>query len=184
MSKEITITTRKQLDIYMNPQRQRLLKCMDIKGEPMTPKQISNILEISPSSVTFHLKKLEELGLVELDHTEMIKGICAKYYKRVRARVNLNGGIQDDLKEEREVLADYMMNETWNGFKSYMHSLHLKEDSQPVTADTRISILYMTEEEARELKDIIMKFEEKYNKPKEGALPWEVAFLAYPKEGV
>lgn len=183
MPKEITITTRKQLDIYMNPQRQRLLKIMDIKGEPMTPKQISNILEISPSSVTFHLKKLEELGLVELDHTEMMKGICAKYYKRVRARVNLNGGIQDDLKEEREVLADYMMNEAWTGFKKYMNSLQRKDNSEPITADTRIGILYMTEEEAQELKSIVMKFEEKYNKPKEGALPWEVAFLAYPKEG-
>ena len=62
MSREISITTRKQLEIFMNVQRQKLLKTMDMEKVPMTPKQLSVILEISPSSVTYHLKKLEELG--------------------------------------------------------------------------------------------------------------------------
>ena len=83
MTVTIDITTKKQMDIYMNPQRQRLLKEMSIYGKPITPKQLSNILNISPSSVTYHLKKLQELGIVELDHTEMVHGICAKYYKKL-----------------------------------------------------------------------------------------------------
>lgn len=32
MLKEITIRGKKELDIYMNPQRQRLLKCLEIYG--------------------------------------------------------------------------------------------------------------------------------------------------------
>ena len=57
--KVIDIKTRKQLDTYMNPQRQRLLKCLELNTTPMTPKQISDMLKISPSSVTFHLKKFQ-----------------------------------------------------------------------------------------------------------------------------
>ena len=64
----ITLVTRKQMDIYMNPQRQRLLKAMEVSGVPMTPKQLSNVLKISASSVSLHIRKLEELGLPLLFH--------------------------------------------------------------------------------------------------------------------
>ena len=45
--KMVTLATRKQMDIYMNPQRQRLLKALEVSGKPMTPKQLSNVLKIS-----------------------------------------------------------------------------------------------------------------------------------------
>ena len=60
--KMITLATRKQMDIYMNPQRQRLLKALEVSGKPMTPKQLSNVLKISASSVSLHIRKLEELA--------------------------------------------------------------------------------------------------------------------------
>ncbi len=119
MTAMLTIKTRKELDIFMNPQRQRLLKCMSIHGAPMTPKQISDILGISPSSVTYHIKKLLELGLIELSHTEMIHGITARFYKRIPVEVNLGAGIQNDLQMEKEALCDYMINDSYQGFKQY-----------------------------------------------------------------
>ena len=69
----------------MNPQRQRLIKAMEVNGAPITPKQLSNLLKISASSVSLHIRKLEELGLVELDHTESLHGIQAKYDKNSRS---------------------------------------------------------------------------------------------------
>lgn len=38
-------------------------------------------MDISPSSVQHHIKKLISLDLLELDHTELIQGITARYYK-------------------------------------------------------------------------------------------------------
>ncbi len=52
---------------------------LEIRGEAMTPKQMSNELGIFPSAVTSHIKKLETLGVLRLDHTKQINGITAKY---------------------------------------------------------------------------------------------------------
>lgn len=184
--KTIDITTRKQLDIYMNPQRQRLLKCLELNIAPMTPKQISDMLNISPSSVTFHLKKLVELGVVELDHTELIHGILAKFYKKVPVTINLGAGIEGDLKAEKEVLADYFINDIWNGFKKYMNGLRLDEDSDidSIPGDSKNGVLYLTDEEAKKLKTVINQFMANHSTPKENTKPWEVAIIAYPRKDV
>ena len=50
-------------------------------ARPATCKQLADAMGISASSVTHHMKKLEKLGLVELDHTELIRGITAKYWR-------------------------------------------------------------------------------------------------------
>lgn len=183
MSREITITTRKQLEIFMNVQRQKLLKTMDMEKVPMTPKQLSVILEISPSSVTYHLKKLEELGLVELDHTESIHGILAKFYRRVPAVVNLKGDLQDDLHAEKELILDYLINDIWTGFKKYITDLYKKEKNpREVTGDCLNGVIYLTDEEAKAVKAQILAFQEAHVEPKEGAKPWDMALIAYPGE--
>lgn len=146
MSLEINITTREELNIYMNVQRQRLLKVMEISAVPMTPKQLSLKLELSPSSVTYHLKKLQSIGLVELDHTEIIHGIEAKFYKKIPATVNLKGDLRDDLYEEKLLLADYSLNNAWVGFKKYISEISRenKMDSE-VKGDFITGTLYLTE---------------------------------------
>lgn len=179
--KSIEITTKKQLDIYMNPQRQRLLKSMELEGKPMTPKQLSQVLEISPSSVTYHLKKLEELGLVELHHTEMIRGICARFYQKVPVTINLGAGEEGDLKREKETLMDYMINDIYNGFKGYMNDL-TEEEKSAVHGDIKHGVYYLTKTEAAELQKMIGRFLESHTLPKEDAEPWEVALLAYPRK--
>ena len=77
----IVLQGKKELDVFINPQRQRLLRCMNLAGEPLTPKQIADRMELSPSSVQHHVQKLLALGLVELHHTETIHGITARYYR-------------------------------------------------------------------------------------------------------
>ncbi|HHV10322.1 MAG TPA: winged helix-turn-helix transcriptional regulator [Clostridiales bacterium] len=179
MPKQITLTTRKQLDIYMNPQRQRLLKAMDIHAAPMTPKQLSSHLGISASSVSHHLKKLEELDLVGLDHTESIRGIQAKYYKRLPVVINLGSDKDDDLKEERTLLSDYCMNETWKSFKEHMEQLN--DRTNPLeTGDVMNGILYLTQEEAEQLKALILGFYSRHMEPAPGTVPWETAIIAFP----
>lgn len=54
---KITLSTKKELEIYMNPVRQKLLRLLGRSKIPMTPKQLSEKLEISPSSVQHHIKK-------------------------------------------------------------------------------------------------------------------------------
>lgn len=184
MDRTIEITTKKQLDIYLNPQRQRLLKYMSIHGKPMTPKQLSNVLEISPSSVTYHLKKLEELGVVELHHTEMVHGICAKYYKKLSYHVNLKSHLKDDMNYEKRAFIDYIMQDVWNGFKNYLEKIDDKKELTGLEGDLKSGILYLKKEEIEELKKLIEKFQNHHSEPEEGTIPWEYALLAYPKKEV
>ena len=120
--KEILISSKKELDIYMDPQRQRLLKCMELQGQAQTARQLSLLLGISPSSVSFHLKKLESLGLVELERTEMIHGICARYYRPVPALVQLRANDAGPLKDDKELLLEYLLQDSWAGYKEYIKS--------------------------------------------------------------
>ncbi len=181
---EINITTRKELEIYMNAQRQRLLKTMEVCNTPMTPKQLSDRLEISPSSVTYHLKKLESLGLVALDHTEIIHGIQAKFYKKIPAIVNLKADMKDDLYAEKMVLAEYSINDTWSEFKKYVSNLPAcpdEEGSCQTPGDFMNGIVYLSDEEAKQLKDLITQFHKNHTAPAENTTPWEMALVAFPR---
>ena len=182
MWKEITIQSKEELDIYMNPQRQRILKCMELKAIPMTPKQISDELGISPSSVTFHIKKLLEIGVVEPDHTEMVRGIRANYYRRVPVQVNLRSGDADDLQWEKSVLLDYIMGDVWDGFRKHLKAS--EEDPDEQRGDAVNGVAYLSPEEASELMKYIYAFLKEHGTYKEGAVPWEVALVAYPRENV
>ena len=182
MVKEITIQTKEELDIYMNPQRQRILKCMELKAIPMTPKQISDELGISSSSVTFHIKKLLEIGVVELDHTEMIRGILAKYYRRIPVQINLRYGDADDLQWEKGILLDYIMVDVWEGFKKHLKTSTGEPDDQ--RGDVANGVAYLSPKEASELMKYIYNFLKEHGEYKEGAVPWEIALMAYPRREV
>ena len=98
----VDLNTREKQNAFMNPARQDILRLLQLAGRPMTPKELSDKMGISASSVTFHIKKLVDLGVVALDHTENIRGITARYYKALNVAVRLGllapGG--DDAAQE------------------------------------------------------------------------------------
>ena len=178
----IDITTREQLDIYMNPQRQRLLHEMQVMARPATCKQLADAMGISASSVTHHMKKLEKLGLVELDHTELIRGITAKYWRFIPTSVNVRAGARDDLQEEKAFLIDYLHQRTYDALRSYIASSEIDREEELGLAhgDLRDGFVYLTEEEAHELQRRIAAFLEAHESPREGAVPWEFSLMFFP----
>lgn len=179
MKKEIRITDRKQMDIYMNPQRQRILKTMELQGTAMTPKQLSGRLGISASSVTHHLGKLMELGLIALDHTELIHGIQARYYKRLPVSVSLCGNLHDDLSEERELLADYTNGQIWKDFLAHVRKTTGDADVLK-TGDSMNGVLYLDPTDAKKLFSLLQTFIQEHSRPGEGRSSWEYSFTLFP----
>ena len=59
---KIILSGKRELDIYVNPQRQNLLRCMRIASIPLTPKGIADRIGVSASSVQHHIRKLLEIG--------------------------------------------------------------------------------------------------------------------------
>jgi hypothetical protein len=49
--KKVVLTTKEELNIYMSPTRQQLLRLLNVANTPMTPKMLSDKLQISASSV-------------------------------------------------------------------------------------------------------------------------------------
>ena len=112
----IVLTGKKELDIYINPQRQRLLRLLTVQGAPMTPKRLSVLLGISPSAVQHHLQKLLELGVVGLDHTEPVRGITARYYRALPVTVHIGCQSGDEHQAQRLALIQNALGEVFNGF--------------------------------------------------------------------
>lgn len=199
--KEIILDTPEKNKIYMNPQRQRLIRLMQVSGEAMTPKQLSNELGISPSAATAHIKKLESLGVLRLDHTKKINGITAKYYALEDVNISLKTNEQQDdsVVNEQEVFLNYMMNENWQGFLEYKRNLWARgetkekateekpeasnqntDTSAPVTGDVISSVAFLTDEDAAELKNYIIDFLAAHADKQPNTKPWSTTLLAYP----
>ena len=182
VKRSLEITTREQLDIYMNPQRQRLLHEMQLAGRPLTCKQLSRTMGISASSVTHHMRKLEELGLVEVDHTEVVRGITARFWRAVPTDVSLRGAEPGDLQEEKMLLTDYLNQQVFAGFRRYAASGEVAREGELGLAhgELRCGVAYLTEDEAREFQRLVADFLAAREEPREGAAPWEFSFTCYP----
>ena len=201
--KEIILDTPEKNKIYMNPQRQRLIRLMQISGEAMTPKQLSKELGISPSAATAHIKKLESLGVLRLDHTKKINGITAKYYALEDVNISLKTNEQQDdsVVNEQEVFLNYMMNENWQGFLEYKRNLWARGEKTtekkateekpeannentdvpaPVTGDVISSVAFLTDKDAAELKKYIIDFLAAHADKQPNTKPWSTTLLAYP----
>lgn len=166
----------------MNPQRQRLLREMQVIARPATCKQLADAMGISASSVTHLVKKLETLGLVELDHTELIRGITAKYWRYIPTSVNVRAGVHDDLQEEKAFLVDYLHQRTYDALRSHIASPTIERERKLglTHGDLRDGFVYLTEEAARQLQDQISSFLEAHESPKEDAVPWEFGLMFFP----
>ena len=176
--KVIKLTTQKELKIYMSPQRQKIMRNMHIKGEPMTPKAIADILGVAPSSAQFHIKKLESLGVVELDHTESINGITAKFYKLVDAEVHIGTDPTDGLDGERKALLQNLTNDALNSLLKVI-ACKKKDCPEIINGEFLNGILNLTREDADKLMHMIREFIDSHETKTEDTSPWEYTLILY-----
>lgn len=176
----IVLTGKHELDIYMNPQRQNLIRCMQIAGAPMTPKQLSEQLEISASSVQHHIRQLVELGLVELDHTELIHGITASYYRILPKTVQIGSLVDDENKNQRLALMQADVSQVFSGFLAYCEANSEATLGQAQFGDMVSGITHLGPEEAKELYGMIRAFLEAHEQRQADTSAWEYALIAYP----
>lgn len=170
------LRTREELEVFMHPQRQRIMRELEVNGAPMTPKAIADALGVSASTVTFHLKKLESIGLAEVDHTEKVRGVTARFYRLAPDVVRI-GSEDDDLRDERAALVEYHHMRVWEGFRN----ASLSEDGKAKgRAQIVEGVAHLSDEDARELGEMIRSFVSRRSKPRAGTEPWEFSFLVFP----
>ena len=176
----IVLSGKRELDIYMNPQRQNMIRCMQIAGVPMTPKQLSNQIGVSASSVQHHLLQLIALGLVELDHTESIHGITASYYRILPKTVQIGSLANDGLSHQRLALMQAHIARIFSGYTNYCLANPQAAAGPEQFGDMLTGISHLAPAEATELYGMIRAFLAAHEESDSGTTPWEYALIAYP----
>lgn len=182
--KTIALTTKEELNIYMSPMRQNLLRELSISNTPMTSKMLSEKLEISASGVQHHIKKLTLLGLIELDHEEIINGITARYYKNTQVTVQIGLERSDGLDQQREVLLQDTIAQVYDRYiKQMKNRINLLEgtDLGSLTkwGDILTGVVHLEQRESDELIKLVTEFLEQHGKATSTSSPWEYAIIAY-----
>ncbi len=179
----IVLNTDKELKILMSPIRQKIIKIMSREGKPVTSKYIADKLNISPSSSQHHIKQLQQVGIIEFDHNEVINGITARFLKLTEKTVSIGQGINDDLTSERDVLARSILNKTYDGYKEPINEKRqlLAEEYKRGNklVDQLTGVVHLSTEEANELFDIIDNFIKKHSRASDNSHPYEYALIAY-----
>lgn len=181
--KKIVIASKKDLLTYMNPVRQELLRFLMVSREPMTSKMLADRLQISASGVQHHLEKLKALELVELDHTEMIHGITARFYKATSATVQIGLDRDKTLTSQKQVLLQQAIARTYDRFWAQNQQGQAAEQASPGQwGDILCGVMHLDSEESQELMDIIRAFIEKHASPAKDKSAWEYALVLYNTE--
>ncbi|MEA4914597.1 MAG: ArsR family transcriptional regulator [Christensenella sp.] len=178
----ILLTGKKELDIYVNPQRQNILRLMQIHGEPMTAKQIADQIGISASSVARHIRLLRELGIVEQSHTEQIHGITATYFRVLPRNVRVGGLKDDGENNQRIALMQADISQRFAGFVSYCEALGDRMSDENQFGDMISGITYLKPSEAKELYHMIRSFLDAHENHVQDSDAWEFAIIGYPVE--
>lgn len=180
----IILRTKKELEIYMNPVRQEILHEMQRAGVPVTPKYLSNALGISASSIQFHIKKLESIGVVALDHTEQIRGICARFFHLTDAMISLGSGTE--LQKERDLILE---NDVRSILERCLKTFHehvpeCKNEEQLLEAsylhgNILTGIAFLSDEDAALLMNQIYDFLKEHSTKEVNTKPWEYALITH-----
>ena len=179
----LVLTGEAALKIFINPTRMRIVEEMSLHPAPITPKALADRLGLSPSSAKHHLLKLASIGVVLLDHQEMIHGIVASYYRLTDKAINLD--VTDPAAREfapiwMRTSAASVQQGLFDSFTRWQNA-GAKEEDRWGMLDTD-DVVYLTKEEAEALEAAIHAFSAAHSAPRPGAAPIRYNLIAYRAE--
>ncbi|HID7758766.1 TPA: ArsR/SmtB family transcription factor [Clostridioides difficile] len=99
--KEVHIlNTLEEINIVSDPIRLKII--MTLGATPKTAQDLSDALGVSRSKIHYHLKILEQYGIIEVVDTELINGITQKYFLPVAKAFIPNSEIFNKNLEEKQ----------------------------------------------------------------------------------
>lgn len=175
---KISLTTEREIRIFTDPLRQRLLAQMEIQGVPVTAKKLADALHITPSSAKHHLLKLQSIGLVEVDHQETIRGIVATFYRRTGREIYLHAEVSG-LEQEKALAMENDLRMVQEGFWQSIADSRAAGLPLPWGTSDRSGVVHLTPAEMEELQQQIAAFLQAHAEPGPGTHPIRFAMLCY-----
>lgn len=170
--KKIRLSDDKDLKIFMHPTRQKILTLLAINGT-MTPKQVADSLSMTSSSAKHHILRLVTLGAVEIDHTTLINGIVATFYRRTDATISIGS----DAGGPREVLVQNLLKEVQDGF--FSKDFPRDDSVGHFMGDVLTGVLHLRPEEADELIALVRSYITSHEKKGEDTVPFVYSLVTY-----
>ena len=177
----VCLKNEKELRIFTDPLRQRMINTMEISGIPMTAQKLSKCLNITPSSAKHHLKQLEKIGIVYVNHTETIHGIIATLYALTGRSVRICTN-DSNLQNEQMAIAETSLRIVMSGFWKRIRK-NSEEDAFDVindeTQNFSTGVIHASQEEIKELLESLRSFSEAHKTIQPGTKPYTFSAIVY-----
>lgn len=157
------LTTLEEVKAFSVPYRMKILDYMYSFKAPATVKNIADKMGETSAKIHYHVKIMEEVGIVQLVYTKTINGIIAKFYEPAAEQFRINhtsGNIEDKFKmlNEAQKTISLTYEESKNSFLEQLEKTDKKHNGF-VTNDE----IYLTLEEFSKIQKEIMDIYKKYS---------------------
>jgi len=176
----VTLQSEEDLRVFMLPLRQKILRMMQIQDKPVTSKHVADLMGISPSSARHHLKRLQQIGLVEHDHFEQVNGIKADYLRPADVTVSIGGDLRDDLSSVRFAATVSLVSDITRNYLDWMNCVQKEPVEQPerFQGDLGSGIVHLDQASAEAFYRMVRTFVETHTQTQSvHDHAWEYAFF-------
>ena len=97
---EVVIEDLETLKVLSDPLRMQIIELMG--HTPRTVKQIAKQLDMTPNKLYYHIKLLEDHGLIRVVETRLVSGIVEKHYQTTAKEITVADGLLSISKPEGE----------------------------------------------------------------------------------
>lgn len=179
MNKNKILTTAEEIKALSDPFRYRILDTLYKFEDGATVKQLGQALNEVPSKIHYHIKKLEKVEIVVLDHTKEINGIIAKFYKPTAESFDIrceDSSLSESSKKlmlgETQRMISELYDTSKNAFLNLIQGNTLTNDKKS-KGSFIMNTLYLSEEEFIEFTSYLEAFfKNNTTKKNEGQLPF------------
>lgn len=168
MLKNKLLNTPEEVKVFVDPFRYKIYEHYSNKGEPATVKEIADEMGEVPAKVSYHVKKMEKVGILQLVYTKEINGIVAKYYEPTAEDFEIQCSSNDG-HEKKAVLAQ--AEQFVSDFYDDTKKIVLNEMKRHSNRKGHIYAqeLYFTEEEMDQILENISEVFKKRKKKSKGS---------------
>lgn len=177
------IRTEKEIKIFSDPYRLKIIKTYQRNNKPMTVKNVADEMGEVPANVHYHVKKLLSINILELDHIEVVNGINAKYYKLVDDGFRIDFSKVNNTVEYEKSLShvESIMENILDEFKSNFRQLVIdnkdKDDKDKSVNGMFLSpSIYLSSEDSEEFAKEINNLVERYSTSDETKTEYSMIF--------
>lgn len=94
------------LRVVSDPLRRRMLEL--VREEPRTAKEMAAALQVSQTRLYYHIKLLEQHGLIKVAETRLVSGIVEKRYRTTAYRLTIDKSLIAPTSEGSDALDAYV----------------------------------------------------------------------------